>query len=30
VVTEQQIQKWANEAEAGYDVEELQRRGRSR
>jgi Ribbon-helix-helix protein, copG family len=30
VVTEEQIQKWANEAEAGYDVEELKRRGRGR
>ena len=30
VVTEQQIQQWADEAEAGYDVEELKRRGRGR
>ena len=30
VVTEEQIQKWANEAEAGYDVAELKRRGRGR
>lgn len=30
VVTEEQIQKWADEAEAGYDVEELKRRGRGR
>ena len=30
VVTEEQIQKWAEEAEAGYDVEELKRRGRGR
>ena len=27
-VTEEQIQRWADEAEAGYDVEELTRRGR--
>jgi predicted transcriptional regulator len=27
---EEQIQKWADEAEAGYDVEELKRRGRGR
>lgn len=30
VVTEEQIKKWADEAEAGYDVEELKRRGRGR
>jgi predicted transcriptional regulator len=30
VVTEEQIQKWADEAEAGYDVDELKRRGRGR
>lgn len=30
VVTEDQIQQWADEAEAGYDVEELKRRGRGR
>lgn len=30
MVTEEQIEKWANEAEAGYDVEELKRRGRGR
>ena len=30
MVTEKQIQKWAAEAEAGYDVEELKRRGRGR
>ena len=30
VVSEQQIQEWADEAEAGYDVEELRRRGRGR
>jgi len=29
-VTDAQIQKWADEAEAGYDVEELRRRGRGR
>ncbi|MFI5626028.1 CopG family transcriptional regulator [Nocardioides sp. NPDC051685] len=26
----EQIQAWADEAEAGYDVEELKRRGRGR
>ena len=30
VVNEQQIQEWADEAEAGYDVDELKRRGRGR
>lgn len=30
VVSEEQIQKWANEAEAGYDVADLKRRGRGR
>lgn len=30
MVTEKQIQKWADEAEAGYDVEQLKRRGRGR
>ncbi len=30
VVTEEQIQHWADEAEAGYDVVELKRRGRGR
>ena len=30
VVSEEQIQKWADEAEQGYDVEELKRRGRGR
>lgn len=30
MVSEGQIQEWANEAEAGYDVEELRRRGRGR
>jgi len=29
-VTDEQIQAWADEAEAGYDVEELKRRGRGR
>lgn len=30
VVSEEQIQQWADEAEAGYDVEELKSRGRGR
>ena len=30
MVGEEQIQHWADQAEAGYDVEELQRRGRGR
>ena len=30
MVSEEQIQHWADEAEAGYDVEELKRRGRGR
>ena len=30
MVSEQQIQDWANEAEAGYDVDEFKRRGRGR
>ncbi len=30
MVTEEQIQHWADEAEAGYDVDELKRRGRGR
>ena len=30
MVAEEQIQRWADEAEAGYDVEELTRRGRGR
>jgi hypothetical protein len=30
VVTDKQIQEWADEAEAGYDVDELKRRGRGR
>ncbi|MFT3968859.1 MAG: ribbon-helix-helix protein, CopG family [Micropruina sp.] len=29
-MSEEQIQKWADEAEAGYDVAELKRRGRGR
>jgi predicted transcriptional regulator len=29
-VTDDQIQKWADEAETGYDVEDLKRRGRGR
>lgn len=29
-VTDEQIQEWADEAEDGYDVEELKRRGRGR
>lgn len=29
-VTEQQISEWAAEAEAGYDVDALKRRGRGR
>lgn len=29
-VTEQQIEAWAAEAEAGYDVDALKRRGRGR
>ncbi len=29
-MSEQQIQQWADEAEAGYDVDELKRRGRGR
>lgn len=29
-VTDDQIRKWADEAEAGYDVDELKRRGRGR
>ncbi|USQ76799.1 DUF6290 family protein [Ornithinimicrobium cryptoxanthini] len=29
-VSDEQIQKWADEAEAGYDVEKLKRRGRGR
>lgn len=30
VASEQQIQEWAQEAEVGYDVDELKRRGRGR
>lgn len=30
MVNEEQIEQWADEAEAGYDVEELKRRGRGR
>jgi hypothetical protein len=30
MVSEEQIQQWADEAEAGYDVEEMTRRGRGR
>lgn len=30
VATDEQIQQWAGEAAAGYDVEELKRRGRGR
>ena len=30
VVTEEQIQDWADEAEAGYAVDELKQRGRGR
>lgn len=29
-VTGEQIQQWADEAEAGYDVEQLKQRGRGR
>lgn len=29
-VTDTQVQEWADEAEVGYDVEELKRRGRGR
>lgn len=29
-VTDQQVQQWADEAEAGYDAEQLKRRGRGR
>ena len=29
-VTEEQIRKWADDAEKGFDVEELRRRGRPR
>jgi len=30
MVGDEQIQRWADEAEAGFDVEELKRRGRGR
>ena len=30
MVSEEQIQKWADEAEEGYDVDTLKRRGRGR
>lgn len=30
MVSDEQIQKWADEAEAGYDIGELKRRGRGR
>jgi hypothetical protein len=30
MASEQQIQQWADEAEAGYDVDVLKRRGRGR
>lgn len=30
MATEEQIEKWADEAEAGYDVGKLKRRGRGR
>ena len=30
MVSEEQIQQWAGEAEAGYDVEAMKRRGRGR
>ncbi len=30
MLSDQQIQKWADEAEASYDVAELKRRGRGR
>ena len=30
VISDKQIQKWADEAEAGYDVQELKRRRRGR
>lgn len=29
-VTQEQVQAWADEAEAGYDVEALKKRGRGR
>lgn len=30
MVSDEQIQQWADQAEAGYDVQELKRRGRGR
>ena len=30
MVSEEQIQQWADEAEAGYDVDEMKHRGRGR
>lgn len=30
MVSDEKIQEWADEAEAGYDVDELKRRGRGR
>lgn len=30
MATDEQIQQWADEAEAGYDVDALKRRGRGR
>ena len=30
MVSDEQVQHWVDEAEAGYDVEELKRRGRGR
>ena len=30
MASEEQIKKWADEAQQGYDVEELKRRGRGR
>ena len=30
MVSEEQIQPWADDAEVGYDVEEMKRRGRGR
>lgn len=30
MVTEKQIQEWSDEAAAGYDIDELKRRGRGR
>lgn len=30
MVSEEQIQEWAAEAEVGYDIEEIKRRGRGR